>query len=128
MPPLYSIDTTRPRLPLEIPIALQKDGPTQIRTGVPRTRISYAAPTPWDPSLYSVLFPSDSPSVSLLYLLLFLSPCRLPVYPVFMLLYPPFICFYMSAFLILLRLLYKKTPPVGLEPTTLRLKAARSTD
>ena len=52
MPPLYSIDTTRPRLPLEIPIALQKDGPTQIRTGVPRTRISYAAPTPWDLSLF----------------------------------------------------------------------------
>ena len=25
-----------------------KNGPTQIRTGVPRTRISYAAPTPWD--------------------------------------------------------------------------------
>ena len=25
-----------------------KNGPTQIRTGVLRTRISYAAPTPWD--------------------------------------------------------------------------------
>ena len=27
---------------------LNKNGSTQIRTGVPRTRISYAAPTPWN--------------------------------------------------------------------------------
>ena len=31
-----------------------KNGPTQIRTGVPRTRISYAAPTPWIPSSYHI--------------------------------------------------------------------------
>ena len=41
-----------------------KNGPTQIRTGVPRTRISYAAPTPWD--LYILLF------LSLFFLLFFL--------------------------------------------------------
>ena len=35
---LYRYKTTTP----------PKNGPTQIRTGVPRTRISYAAPTPWD--------------------------------------------------------------------------------
>ena len=29
-----------------------KNGPTQIRTGVPRTRISYAAPTPWNLSTW----------------------------------------------------------------------------
>ena len=43
---------------------------------------------------------------------------RPPIYPYVF----PFPCF------ILLSLSFKKTPPVGLEPTTLRLKAARSTD
>ena len=104
----------------------KKNGSTQIRTGVLRTRISYAAPTPWNLSmtLCCSLFSSwpdwlvslkrghnrirtnDRRNCSpTLY--------HWAMHPVIL-----FPCFPLC----------KKTPPVGLEPTTLRLKAARSTD
>ena len=95
-----------------------KNGPTQIRTGVLRTRISYAAPTPWD-LFFSYYF-------TLFCLPTFFS--RFFSCPHFFILSCPHHPHYTICPLSLPLLYYKKTPPVGLEPTTLRLKAARSTD
>ena len=55
----------------------QKNGSTQIRTGVLRTRISYAAPTPWNLSIL-LLFPSTYSPCGL-FIFLFYSPMCSPL-------------------------------------------------